>query len=104
MNSEQELEEAKNDFIHQWGVIGTRWGINRTMAQIHALLLASAESMSTDQVIEALEISRGNAHASLKEMMGMGIISKVIRKGIRKELYVAEKEPWKIFLLILRML
>ena len=66
------LKEARDQFVSQWGVMGTQWGINRTMAQIHALLMTSPEALSTDEVMEELAISRGNAHTNLKELVNWG--------------------------------
>ncbi len=96
------LTEAKDDFIAQWGAMGSAWGINRTMAQVHALLMITAEPMSTDDVMAELKISRGNAHGNLRELIGWGLIRSVIRKGERKEFFEAEKDVWKMFCTIAR--
>ncbi|MEM9080238.1 MAG: MarR family transcriptional regulator [Verrucomicrobiota bacterium] len=77
--------------------MGTQWGINRTMAQIHALLMTSADPLSTDEVMEELDISRGNAHTNLKELVNWGLLRIVTRKGERKEYFEAEKDVWEIF-------
>ena len=82
--------------------MGTQWGINRTMAQIHALLMTAAEPMSTDEVMEALEISRGNAHANLKELVAWGLLRVVVKKGERREYFEAEKDVWRIFTVVAR--
>ena len=81
VKADDRLEQAREEFIAQWGAMGTQWGINRTMAQIHALLMTAAEPMSTDEVMEALEISRGNAHANLKELVAWGLLRVVVKKG-----------------------
>lgn len=91
------LEEARDEFVTQWGIMGAQWGINRTMAQIHALLMTAPDVMSTDQVMEVLEISRGNAHTNLKDLVGWGLIRIVTKKGERKEFFQAEKDVWEIF-------
>ena len=91
------LKETRDRFIAQWGVMGTQWGINRTMAQIHALLMTTPEPMSTDQVMEELHISRGNAHTNLKELVNWGLLRIVTRKGERKEFFEAELDVWEIF-------
>lgn len=91
------LAEIREEFVAQWGVMGIQWGINRTMAQIHAFLMISAEPMSTDEVMEALEISRGNAHTNLKDLVGWGLIRIVTKKGERKEFFEAEKGVWEMF-------
>jgi len=91
------LEEAREEFVAQWGIMGAQWGINRTMAQIHALLMTAPEVMSTDEVMETLAISRGNAHTNLKDLVSWGLIRIVTKKGERKEFFEAEKDVWEIF-------
>ena len=99
---EEVLTEARDEFVAQWGAIGGAWGINRTMAQIHALLLSSPEALSTDQVLEELRISRGNANTNLRDLVGWGLIRSVIRKGERKEYFEADKDVWRMFCTIAR--
>ena len=96
----QQLKASRDEFVAQWGALGTQWGINRTMAQIHALLMTSADSLSTDQVMEELQISRGNAHTNLKELVSWGLVRIVVKKGDRKEYFDAEKDVWKIFTIV----
>ena len=91
------LKETRERFVAQWGVMGTQWGINRTMAQIHALLMTHPEPMTTDEVMEELAISRGNAHTNLKELVNWGLIRIVTRKGERKDYFEAELDVWEIF-------
>lgn len=95
-------ESAREEFVSQWGSLGSQWGINRTMAQIHALLMTSTQPLSTDQVMEALEISRGNAHTNLKDLVGWDLVRIVTKKGERKEFFEAEKDVWRIFVTICR--
>ena len=97
-----QLEQTRDDFIAQWGVMGTQWGINRTMAQIHALLMTAVEPLSTDEVMEALNISRGNAHTNLKELVNWGLLRIITKKGERREFFEAEKDVWEMFRRILR--
>jgi len=92
-----ELTEIQDEFIQQWGILGSQWGINRTMAQIHALLMTTEKDLSTDEVMENLEISRGNAHTNLKELVGWGLVKVNTRKGDRKEYFEASKDVWEIF-------
>ena len=99
---EEDLVILKDKFVSQWGVMGTQWGINRTMAQIHALLMTSPEAMTTDEVMEELSISRGNAHTNLKELVNWGLLRIVTRKGERKEYFEAELDVWEIFRRIVR--
>ena len=97
-----QLTAARDEFVMQWGAIGSAWGINRTMAQIHALLIISPQPLTTDEVMEELQISRGNAHTNLRELVGWGLARSVVRKGERKEYFEAEKDVWKMFCIIVR--
>ncbi len=92
-----ELRVARDRFLAEWGAMGAAWGINRTMAQIHALLLTAPAPLTTDEVMAALEISRGNANTNLRDLAGWGLLRVVLRKGERKEYFEAEKDVWKIF-------
>ncbi len=83
-------------FVSFWGEMASRWGINRTMAQIHALLYASEEPLDTDQIMEALEISRGNANMNLRSLIDWRLVHKVQKQGSRKVYYRAEKDVWHI--------
>jgi DNA-binding transcriptional regulator GbsR (MarR family) len=98
----EKLRRARDEFVAQWGALGTQWGINRTMAQIHALLMTSPEAITTDGVMEELEISRGNAHSNLKELVAWGLIRVVVKKGERREFFEAEKDVWQIFTIVAR--
>jgi DNA-binding transcriptional regulator GbsR (MarR family) len=96
------LTAARDEFISQWGAMGGAWGINRTMAQVHALLMTSEKALTTDEVMADLKISRGNAHQNLRELVGWGLVRNVIRKGERKEYYESEKDVWRMFCIIAR--
>lgn len=101
-NAAAALEEARDDFVTQWGSIGSAWGINRTMAQVHALLITRANPLSTDEIMAELRISRGNAHSNLRDLVSWGLVRSVVRKGERKEYFEAEKDVWKMFCIIIR--
>ena len=90
------LREAREEFVRTWGQFGVEWGINRTMAQIHALLLISPEPLDTDQVMDALEVSRGHANTNLRGLVDWGVVRKVNRPGVRRDLYEAEKDLWEV--------
>ena len=96
------LASARDEFISQWGAMGGAWGINRTMAQVHALLMTSERALTTDEVMADLKISRGNAHQNLRELVGWGLVRSVIRKGERKEYFESEKDVWRMFCTIAR--
>ncbi len=90
------LTEAKQQFISSWGAFGTHWGINRTMAQIHALLLVSPEPLTQDDIMEELTISRGNTNMNIRELINWGLVDRVLISGERKEFFSAEKDIWKV--------
>jgi DNA-binding transcriptional regulator GbsR (MarR family) len=90
------LEEAKERFIQSWGALGSNWGINRTMAQIHALLLIAAEPLCAEEVMEELNISRGNANMNLRALIDWGLVRKEHKSGERREYFVAEKDIWRV--------
>jgi len=95
------LEQAKLEFIQSWGVLGSQWGINRTMAQIHALLLVAAVPLSAEEIMEALSVSRGNTNMNVRELMDWNLVQKVIVAGERKEFFKAEKDIWKVATIIM---
>jgi DNA-binding transcriptional regulator GbsR (MarR family) len=90
------LEQAKRQFIETWGRLGVEWGINRTMAQVHALLLVSSEPLCTDEVMRQLTISRGNANMNLRALIDWGLVTREQRAGERKEYFTAEKDAWEM--------
>ena len=100
--TDKKLLQAKEEFVAQWGALGTQWGINRTIAQINALLMTSPHPMCTDEVMESLAASRGNAHANLKELVNWGLVRMIVIKGDRRDFYEAEKDVWQIFTIIAR--
>ena len=89
-------EEGRQKFINSWGALGSAWGLNKTMAQIHALLMISPESLTTDDIIAELHVSRGNVSMSLKSLMDWGIVFKEYKQGERKDYYYTEKDVWKL--------
>ncbi len=84
------FDDAKEKFIHSWGALATQWGINKTMAQIHALLMISNEPLSVEEIMEELQISRGNVSMNLRELMNWGIVFKEYKAGERKDYFVSE--------------
>ncbi len=90
------LSEAKLQFISSWGAFGTQWGINRTMAQIHALLLVSPDPITQDEVMEQLSISRGNVNMNIRDLISWSLVERIIVPGERREYFSAEKDIWKV--------
>ena len=96
------LADAKSQFIASWGAFGTHWGINRTMAQIHALLLVSADPITQDDIMVQLNISRGNVNMNIRELIDWGLVDRILLPGERKEHFSAEKDIWKVAVQIVK--
>jgi DNA-binding transcriptional regulator GbsR (MarR family) len=96
------LQEAKNLLVRRWGEMGGYWGINRTMAEIHALLFVTREPLCTDDIMEQLKISRGNASMNLRALVDWGLIERVHKLGDRKEYFQADTDVWHMFETIMR--
>jgi len=90
------LEQAKQKFIQIWGSYGSQWGINRTMAQIHAYLLVSDGPRSTDEIMQQLGVSRGNANMNLRELVNWNLLYRESIPGDRREYFRAEKDMWEV--------
>lgn len=97
-----DLESAQDQFILEWGRMSSSWGINRTMAQILALLFTSAQPLTVDEIMERLRISRGNASMSLRDLMDWGIVRRFRRPGERRDAYACETDPWVMFAKVTR--
>lgn len=87
---------ALDEFVLLWGEMASHWGINRTMAQIHALLYAAAEPLDTDAIMGRLQISRGNANMNLRALVDWNLVRKTHQLGSRKDFFVAESDVWTI--------
>lgn len=87
---------ALSDFVESWGSMGALWGINRSMARIQALLLATKEPLGLEEVAERLDMSRGNASTSLKELRHWGVVRRVNLTGERRDFYIAEHDIWSM--------
>ena len=91
-----EWQEGKDKFLETWGKLGSEWGISRTMAQIHALLLVSPRPLSAEEIQKELVISVGSVNMNIRELMDWGLAFKEIKKGDRKEYFRGEKDMWKV--------
>jgi DNA-binding transcriptional regulator GbsR (MarR family) len=89
-------QDGKDKFLQVWGTLGGDWGINRTMAQIHALLLISHEPLCVQDIMEDLKISIGNVNMNLRALMDWGLVYKQLKPGERKEFFIAEKDMWDV--------
>jgi len=88
--------EAVDRFVALWGEMASTWGINRTMAKIHALLYCAEQPLNTDQIMERLDVSRGNANMNLRSLVDWELVTKTRRPESRKDYYEAEKDVWQI--------
>jgi HTH-type transcriptional regulator, glycine betaine synthesis regulator len=96
------LERAQEQFILEWGRMSSSWGINRTMAQIHALLFVSGVPLEVNEIMDRLQISRGNASMNLRELIDWGIVRRFRQPGDRKDVYVSDTDPYQMFLRVVR--
>ena len=98
--AQQQLRNVQDTFIRRWGEMGQTWGINRTMAEIHALLYICGQPLCTDDVMERLNISRGNASMSLRALCDWGIVRRMHRRGERREYFESLGDVWEMFSII----
>jgi DNA-binding transcriptional regulator GbsR (MarR family) len=96
------LDECKGVLVRRWGELGGYWGINRTMAEMHALLFVSSRPLCTDDIMQQLHVSRGNASMNLRALVDWGLIRRVHQLGDRKEYFEADTDVWRMFETITR--
>ena len=92
---------VQRKFILHWGEMGARWGINRTVAQVHALLFISARPLSAEEIVDALSVARSNVSTSLKELQGWGIVRVVHVLGDRRDHFESMSDVWEMFRVII---
>jgi DNA-binding transcriptional regulator GbsR (MarR family) len=95
-----QLTNIQRQYILHWGEMGTRWGINRTVAQIHALLYLSPKPLAADEIAETLNVARSNVSTSIRELESWGIVRPVHVLGERREHYESLKDVWEMFRVI----
>lgn len=95
------LTKSMQDFILHWGEMGTRWGTNRTVSQIFALLYLSEKPLSADEITETLSVARSNVSTSLRELESWGVLKTVTMLGDRKEYFTTLDDIWEMFRIIL---
>ena len=96
------LQQAKNLLVQRWGEMGGYWGINRSMAEIHALLFVTRAPICTDDIMDQLKISRGNASMNLRALVDWGLVCRVHKFGERREYFQADTDVWHMFETIMR--
>jgi DNA-binding transcriptional regulator GbsR (MarR family) len=94
------LSQTEQKYILHWGEMGTRWGVNRTVAQIHALLFLANAPLNAEQIVETLNVARSNVSNSLKELQGWGLVKVTHVMGDRRDHFVALQDVWEIFRVI----
>lgn len=95
------LSPVQQKFILHWGEMGTRWGINRTVAQIHALLFISQKPLNAEDIVQALGVARSNVSNSLKELQGWGIVKRVHVMGDSRDHFESLKDVWEMFRVVM---
>ena len=96
-----ELSPAKQKFILHWGEMGARWGVNRTVAQIHALLYLSPKPVPAEEIANTLSVARSNVSTSLKVLQSWDLVSVVHALGDRRDHYESMKDVWDLFKVVL---
>jgi len=95
------LSAVQQKFILHWGEMGTRWGVNRTVAQVHALLYISPKPLNADDIVETLAVARSNVSTSLKELQGWGIVKLVHVLGDKRDHFESMKDVWEMFRVVM---
>ena len=96
------VAQGQERFIALWGDMGARWGVPRSMTELHAMLYIVGESMNTDEIMKKLSISRGNASMTLRTLLDWGIVTRTHKRDDRKDYYTAEQDVWKLFATVAR--
>src|SRR5881227_664539 len=95
------LSAVQQKFILHWGEMATRWGVNRTVAQTHALLYISPRPLNADDIVEMLDVARSNVSTSLKELQGWGIVKLTHVMGDKRDHFESMKDVWEMFRVVL---
>jgi DNA-binding transcriptional regulator GbsR (MarR family) len=95
------LTPVQQKFILHWGEMGTRWGINRTVAQIHALLFVSPRPLTAEEITDTLSVARSNVSNSLRELQSWGIVKMVHVMGDKRDHFESMKDAWEMFRVVL---
>lgn len=96
------LRESQDRFVAIWGHMATKWGIPRTMAEVHALLFITGEPLHAEEIMDRLGISRGSASMALRALVDWGIVDRAHPRGERKEHFIAEQDVWRMIRTIVR--
>lgn len=91
------LNPVSEKFILHWGEMGAKWGVNRTVAQIHALLYLLARPMNAEEIVETLGVARSNVSNSIKELQSMNLVQTVHQMGDRRDYFTTSDDVWTLF-------
>src|SRR4026207_618265 len=97
----ERLSPVQRKFVLHWGERGPRWGVNRTVAQVHALLYISPTPLNADHIVETLDVARSNVSTSLKELQGWGIVKLVHVRGDKRDHFESTKDVWEMFRVVM---
>src|SRR5579863_3212861 len=97
-----EMTKTAREFILHWGEMGSRWGVNRTVAQVHALLYLSAEPVTAEYIAEALSVARSNVSSSLRELQNWQLVCATHQMGDRREFFSTSHDVWQLFLIVIQ--
>ncbi|MEE2894189.1 MAG: MarR family transcriptional regulator [Planctomycetota bacterium] len=97
-----EIQRSKEAFIAHWGEMGSSWGVPRSMAEIHALLFIEGKPLCAEEIMDRLQVSRGNVSTTLRQLADWGIVTKTRMRGDRKDFFEAEQDVWTLLSLIVR--
>ena len=96
------LSNAAREFILHWGEMGNRWGVNRTVAQVHALLYLSPEPLTAEDIAETLSVARSNVSTSLRELQNWQLVNATHQMGDRRDFFSTSHDVWQLFLTVLQ--
>jgi DNA-binding transcriptional regulator GbsR (MarR family) len=97
-----ELTKTAREFILHWGEMGSRWGVNRTVAHVHALLYISAEALTAEEIAEALSVARSNVSTSLRELQNWHLVHVTHQMGDRRDFFSTSHDVWQLFLTVVQ--
>src|SRR5437773_6055440 len=95
------LTQVQRKFVLHWGEMGTRWGVNRTVAQVHALLYISPAPLNADDIVKTLDVARSNVSTSLRELQAWGIVKLVHVLGDKRDHFESMKDVWEMFRVVM---
>lgn len=96
------LSDAAREFVLHWGEMGSRWGVNRTVAQVHALLYLSAEPLTAEDIADTLSVARSNVSTSLRELQNWQLVQATHQMGDRRDFFSTSQDVWQLFLTVVQ--